>query len=88
MKTKPVNDNILLYQVTLFHFEDQPRSDVVEVVSTLKDRLKLRVMMLTGDHESSARRVADAVGIEEAFSNLQPGDKLNHIKNISRDSGN
>lgn len=43
--------------------------------------------MLTGDHESSARRVADAVGIDEVYCNLKPEDKLNHVKNISRDLG-
>ncbi|XP_078443808.1 heavy metal atpase 1 isoform X4 [Wolffia australiana] len=75
-------------KVTLFHFEDEPRVEVVEVVSALRRDLNLRVMMLTGDHEFSARRLAAAVGIDEAFSNLQPGDKLNHIKTVSRDSGN
>lgn len=43
--------------------------------------------MLTGDHESSAWRVANAVGIDEVYCNLKPEDKLNHVKNISRDSG-
>ncbi|CAA6670584.1 unnamed protein product [Spirodela intermedia] len=74
-------------KVTLFHFEDEPRSDVIKVVSALRNQSKLRVMMLTGDHESSARRVAKAVGIEEVYSNLKPGDKLNQIKSISRDTG-
>ncbi|XP_020594408.1 probable cadmium/zinc-transporting ATPase HMA1, chloroplastic [Phalaenopsis equestris] len=44
-------------------------------------------MMLTGDHESSAWRVAKAVGINEVHSNLKPEDKLNHVKKSSRDAG-
>ena len=53
----------------------------------LQDEAKLRVMMLTGDHESSARRVASGVGINEFHCNLKPEDKLSHVKDISRDMG-
>ncbi|XP_043707892.1 probable cadmium/zinc-transporting ATPase HMA1, chloroplastic [Telopea speciosissima] len=74
-------------KVTLFHFEDKPRPGVADVVTELRDQAKVRVMMLTGDHESSARRVAKAVGINEAYSSLKPEDKLNQVKNISRDMG-
>lgn len=74
-------------QVTLFHFEDKPRPGVASVISEVKDHAKLRVMMLTGDHESSALRVANTVGISEVYSSLKPEDKLNKVKNISRDMG-
>ncbi|KAF6176212.1 hypothetical protein GIB67_023503 [Kingdonia uniflora] len=74
-------------KVTLFHFEDKPRIGVPDVIATLKDHAKLRVMMLTGDHESSASRVANVVGINEVYSSLKPEDKLNQVKNISRDMG-
>ncbi|XP_010927512.2 probable cadmium/zinc-transporting ATPase HMA1, chloroplastic isoform X1 [Elaeis guineensis] len=74
-------------KVTLFHFEDEPRPGVAEVISTLKDRAKLRIMMLTGDHESSARRVANTVGINEVHCCLKPEDKLNQVKSASRDRG-
>ncbi|OVA15916.1 Cation-transporting P-type ATPase [Macleaya cordata] len=73
--------------VTLFHFEDKPRPGVASVIAEIKDHAKLRVMMLTGDHESSAWRVANAVGISEVYSSLKPEDKLNQVKNISRDMG-
>ncbi|XP_038971968.1 probable cadmium/zinc-transporting ATPase HMA1, chloroplastic isoform X2 [Phoenix dactylifera] len=74
-------------KVTLFHFEDEPRHGVAEVISTLKDQAQLRIMMLTGDHESSARRVADTVGINEVHCCLKPEDKLNKVKSASRDTG-
>ncbi|XP_026455941.1 probable cadmium/zinc-transporting ATPase HMA1, chloroplastic [Papaver somniferum] len=74
-------------KVTLFHFEDKPRPGVASVISELKDHGKLRVMMLTGDHESSASRVASTVGISEVYSSLKPEDKLNQVKTISRDMG-
>lgn len=79
---------VYICKVTLFHFEDDPRPGVAEVISTLRKKAKLRIMMLTGDHESSALRVAKAVGIDEVYSSLKPEDKLNKVKNASRDIGN
>ncbi|XP_031385394.1 probable cadmium/zinc-transporting ATPase HMA1, chloroplastic isoform X2 [Punica granatum] len=74
-------------KITLIHLEDRPRLGVSDVIVELIDQAKLRVIMLTGDHESSAWRVANAVGIKEVYCGLKPEDKLNHVKNISRDTG-
>ncbi|KAL1564188.1 putative cadmium/zinc-transporting ATPase hma1, chloroplastic [Salvia divinorum] len=74
-------------KVTLFHFEDKPRVDSFDVINTLQNEGNLRVMMLTGDHELSARRVADAVGIKEYHCSLKPEDKLYHVTKIPRDTG-
>ncbi|KAG2608145.1 hypothetical protein PVAP13_4NG281800 [Panicum virgatum] len=74
-------------KVTLFHFEDEPRSGVCEVISTLREKAKLRIMMLTGDHESSAQRVAKAVCIDEVHFSLKPEEKLNKVKAVSREGG-
>ncbi|XP_051140944.1 probable cadmium/zinc-transporting ATPase HMA1, chloroplastic [Andrographis paniculata] len=74
-------------KVTLFHFEDKPRAGSLEVVKSLQEEGNLRVMMLTGDHESSAWRVANAVGIKEVHCSLKPEDKLYHVTSISRNSG-
>lgn len=74
-------------QVTLIHLEDRPRPGVFDVIHELQDEANLRVMMLTGDHEYSARRVASAVGINEFHCNLKPEDKLSHVKDISREMG-
>lgn len=71
--------------MTLFHFEDEPRPGAAEVISTLRKKAKLHVMMLTGDHESSAWRVAKSVGIDEVYSSLKPEDKLNNVKTASGD---
>ncbi|CAJ1942905.1 unnamed protein product [Sphenostylis stenocarpa] len=74
-------------KVTLIHLEDRPRPGVFNVIQELQDEAKFRVMMLTGDHESSARRVASAVGINEFHCNLKPEDKLSHVKDSSREMG-
>ncbi|XP_050364118.1 probable cadmium/zinc-transporting ATPase HMA1, chloroplastic [Argentina anserina] len=74
-------------KVTLIHLEDRPRPGVLDVISELRDQAKLRIMMLTGDHQSSAWRVAKAVGISEVHCSLKPEDKLSHVKGVSRDTG-
>lgn len=74
-------------QVTLIHLEDRPRPGVLDVIVELRDQAKLRVMMLTGDHQSSAWRVANAVGINEVYCSLKPEDKLSHVKDVSRNMG-
>ncbi|KAK1268499.1 hypothetical protein QJS04_geneDACA006282 [Acorus gramineus] len=74
-------------KVTLFHFEDEPRPSTADAISALRDQAKLRIMILTGDHASSAWRVANAVGIKEVYCDLKPEDKLNKVKSISRDTG-
>lgn len=73
--------------MTLFHFEDKPRADSFDVIKSLQNEANLRVMMLTGDHELSAWRVANAVGIKEVHCSLKPEDKLYHVTRISRDTG-
>ncbi|CAM8989398.1 unnamed protein product [Rhodiola kirilowii] len=74
-------------KVSLIHLEDKPRPGVSDVIRVLQDQAKLHVMMLTGDHESSARRVTNAVGINNFYCSLKPEDKLNHIKNITTRTG-
>ena len=59
----------------------------MDVVLALQDQAKLHVIMLTGDHDSSAWRVANAIGINEVYCNLKPEDKLSHVTNISKDTG-
>ncbi|KAK9670331.1 hypothetical protein RND81_13G194300 [Saponaria officinalis] len=74
-------------KVTLFHFEDDARSGASNVIAWLINEGKFKVKMLTGDHDSSAQRVANAVGITEVHSGLKPEDKLNHVVRISRETG-
>lgn len=72
-------------QVTLFHFEDQLRDNAATVVEVLKERCDLRVLMLTGDNASTAKRVAKSVGIDEFHAGLKPEDKLNQIHRLSQE---
>ena len=61
-----------------FELSDTIREDAAQTISQLKG-LGIRVVMLTGDHEQSARKVAQAVGIEEYYAKLLPQDKAEMI---------
>ncbi len=39
-------------------------------------------MLLTGDAESTARRVADEVGIERVIAEVLPADKVAEVKRL------
>lgn len=53
---------------------DALRPSASEAVARLR-RLGLRTVLLTGDHASAARRVADAVGVDETVAGVMPTDK-------------
>jgi len=68
----------------LFTFEDIVREGIQKTLTTLKDRYGLELVMLTGDHEASAQRIAQQVGLTRYFSNLRPADKLDHITELAK----
>lgn len=66
---------------------DNPRADAADAVRALKQLGIGRVVMLTGDHESSAARAAEQCGITEYHAGLLPGEKVDLMERIRRESG-
>jgi Cu+-exporting ATPase len=64
-----------------FAVSDPPRPEAKEAVAALK-ALGLRPMLLTGDHEAPARRVAEALGIPEVQAGLRPEGKVEAIRRL------
>ena len=58
---------------------DAPRSEAAPLVKQLADE-GIRVTMLTGDREESARLVADELGLSDYRAGLHPEDKVAAIK--------
>lgn len=59
-------------------FEDKVRPAAARVIAFLRGALQLKTVMLTGDHEASAAKVARVLGLEEkdVFARLKPEDKV------------
>src|SRR5690606_2951507 len=51
--------------------EDKLRKDAKEAIAKIKS-MGLKTVMLTGDNEYTAEKIANAAGIEEYYSNLLP----------------
>ncbi len=60
------------------HLKDQLRPDARTAIDELR-RLGIGVAMLTGDHESTARHIAAALGIEDVYAELSPAEKLSEV---------
>jgi P-type Cu+ transporter len=65
----------------LIGIADELKQNAPRSVEALK-RLGLEVIMMTGDGEEAAARVAAAVGIERYKANVQPEDKLDLVREL------
>jgi len=60
---------------------DAVKEDSAAAIRTLKG-LGLRVVMITGDHERTARAVAKQVDIDEVMADLLPADKARAVEQL------
>ena len=68
----------------LIGVKDVVKENVVDVISTLKDK-GVKVVMLTGDNEVTAKKIAETVGIEEVVANVMPSQKAEYIEKFKKD---
>lgn len=61
---------------------DVVKDDAQEAVEGLKRRGIHKTVMLTGDHQNVALRVAEAVGIDECHAGLLPADKVEAVEKL------
>lgn len=61
---------------------DVVKDDAQEAVEGLKRRGIRKTVMLTGDHQDVAVRVAEAVGIDECHAGLLPADKVDTVEKL------
>jgi Cu+-exporting ATPase len=67
--------------IGLIAVSDMPKASAREAVSSLK-KMGLRVAMITGDNEKTARAIGDAVNIDQILADVLPGDKVDEIKRL------
>ena len=64
-----------------FFFEDVIRKGAKEVVEFLRSK-GIEVVMLTGDRQDKAKRIAEGLGIKEFFAEVRPEEKLSKIREL------
>ena len=67
--------------IVAFALEDALKTDSVKAVQRLKAQ-GIKVLMLTGDNQAAAQRVAQLVAVDDFAAQLMPEDKLNKIKQL------
>lgn len=77
------DDNSVL---ALIAIADAVKEGSAQAISMLKSR-NLRIAMLTGDSEVTAKAVANGVGIDEYLAEVMPEDKLKAVENVQQAGG-
>ncbi|MHA1616344.1 MAG: heavy metal translocating P-type ATPase [Candidatus Njordarchaeales archaeon] len=72
--------------VGILVLEDVIKSEARDAINLLKKRVA-KVVMMTGDDEVIARRVAESVGIEEYYANMFPHEKAEKLKELAKEVG-
>ncbi len=65
-------------------FADEARPEARATIATLHGR-GLRTVMLTGDNETAAKAVGNAIGIDDIRARLQPEEKVAALKALADD---
>ena len=71
----------------LFGFQDTLRPSLTDMIQKLRQAGRWKLLMLTGDHASSAQRIAEMLNIDEYYANLRPEDKMEHVIRLSQTEG-
>lgn len=82
-KEKGVNTTLISYNKKLIGFftlTDQIKPDVKGIIAELKQLGVAKIVMLTGDNEKIALRIAKEAGITDFHANLLPEDKIKYLK--------
>ena len=68
--------------VGVIGISDSPRESAQETVAMLRGHGVEHVVLLTGDHEASARPLAASIGIDECRADLLPEDKAAAVSEL------
>lgn len=66
----------------IYGIADEIRSGVKEALEELRHEGISRMIMLTGDNETTAKAVAAQLGIDEVRANLMPEEKAEVVKSL------
>jgi Cd2+/Zn2+-exporting ATPase len=64
---------------------DTPRAGAKKTITRLREIGIENMSMLSGDHQNVANAIAQSVGVNQAFGDLMPADKVEKIKLLQND---
>ncbi|MEE9200258.1 MAG: heavy metal translocating P-type ATPase [Candidatus Brocadiales bacterium] len=70
--------------VSVFALQDVPREKAADAIEAIKG-FGIEPVMLTGDHEDTAREIADQVGIKRFKAELKPEEKVAELQREKAD---
>ncbi len=65
---------------------DEIRPEATEIISDLHS-MGIKVIMLTGDNENTARAISKEIGIDDFKAELKPEDKIKAIEDLEKEYG-
>lgn len=84
------NGNSIIYAVkenkvlALIGVNDIVRENAKEVINNL-NKNKIETIMLTGDNEETAKKIAKTIGITKIIANVMPQEKANMVKKLKQE---
>ncbi len=84
------NGNSIIYAVkenkvlALIGVNDIVRENAKEVINNL-NKNKIETIMLTGDNEETAKKIAKTIGITKVIANVMPQEKANMVKKLKQE---
>ena len=69
--------------IALLGVKDVIRDNIKDTVQKLKDK-NIKVIMLTGDNEKTAKYIAEEIGIENVIANVKPKEKAEKIEELKQ----
>jgi Zn2+/Cd2+-exporting ATPase len=81
------DEDQIAYLLGVIAFADTVRPDAAAVVRELKALGIQKVVMLTGDNESTARAIATQTGVDDYYADLLPEDKVRLVKELQAKYG-
>lgn len=70
--------------IAIIGVNDIIRENVKEVITTLNKK-NIQTIMLTGDNEQTAKKIAEEIGITRIIANVLPNEKAKTIKELKQD---
>jgi len=68
----------------VIELKDTPKKGAKEAIKEIKN-MGLKTIMLTGDNEKIAQKIADEVGIDEVYHSLFPKDKADIVEKLQKE---